>query len=113
MTKFKVSKIPNIEKSVCCAEQKIACNYAFMWEDAGKKIFNSNNAEFVKSEAYIQIENSVTNSIKNNPKMKRYNLDVIIIAFRQGFKEFCKSRFSDRFSYEFIGNTFKIPYEIY
>ena len=31
MKNFKPHKIPGVEKSVCCAEQKIADNLLFMW----------------------------------------------------------------------------------
>lgn len=43
--------------------------------------------------------------------MKKYNPDAIIIAFRQGFVDYCDNFFiaSD---YKKIGSVFAIPYEI-
>lgn len=108
---FKCNKIKNVDKSVCTAEQKIAYNYAFSWYDIGKKIIDKNIPEFVKSESFYQIEKEITKDIKNNPKMQKYNIDIIIIAFRQGFKNYCENFFIAT-DYKKIGEVFKIPYQI-
>lgn len=49
---MKMHKIKNIEKSICTCEQKIAYNYAFSFRQQLEKIYRSDNAQSVKSEAY-------------------------------------------------------------
>ena len=107
---FKCSKIRGIDKSVCTAEQKIAYNYAARYVDIGKKIFNADVPEFVKNEGYFQLEKLVLNDIKSNESLCKYNIDAIIIAFRQGFRNYCNNFFI-ALNYESIGEYFKIPYE--
>lgn len=109
--KLKCKKIKGIEKSVCTCEQKIAYNYAFQWYDIGKKALEKANSGIQESELMHDIEVSVLRSIKENGIDKKYNIDAIIIAFRQGFREYCKNFFIAG-NYETIGKCFKIPYEI-
>lgn len=109
--KIKCKKIRNVEKSVCTAEQKIAYNYAFQWYSVGKKVFESNISESEKLHAMHDIEHSVLNSIKTNGIDKKYNIDAIIISFRQGFRKYCENFFIAN-NYEIIGKCFLIPYEI-
>lgn len=109
---MKCKKIKGIEKSVCTAEQKIAYNYAFQWYDIGKKFLNDENTtEANKSESMHYIEDCVIKSIKNQGIDKKYNIDAIIIAFRQGFRKYCDNFFIAN-DYETIGKYFAIPYEI-
>ena len=110
MKKFKCKKIKNVDKQICTAEQKIAYNFAFMWVDIGKKIKASDNAEFAKSELYHTIEKSVLNSLRDE-KFNKYNLDAIIVAFRNGFRKYCENYFIAA-DYKCIGECFEIPYEI-
>ena len=109
--KFKCAKIRNIDKSVCTCEQKIAYNYAFMYVDRGKRIINSGIPAIHKDELFHNIEKLVIDGIKREGIDKKYNLDAIMIAFRQGFETYCKSPFiaSD---YSDIGKCFDIPYDI-
>lgn len=109
--KLKCKKIRNIDKQVCTCEQKIAYNYAFKWVDTGKKILSSNMAEIGKSQAFMDIEKLVVKSIKENKIDKKYNIDAIVIAFRQGFRNYCNNFFIAS-NYESIGKCFIIPYEI-
>ena len=90
---MKCHKIRGIDLKICTAEQKIAYNYAFMWVDCGKKIFNSNSPESVKSEELQNIIKSIIKSIKQNGTDKTYNIDAIITAFRNGFRGYCKRCF--------------------
>ena len=108
---MKCHKIRGIDLKICTAEQKIAYNYAFMWVDCGKKIFNSSNSESVKSEELQNIINAVVESIKRSGTDRTYNIDAIITAFRNGFRGYCKNFFiaSD---YESIGKAFPILYEL-
>lgn len=108
---MKCHKIKGIDLKICTAEQKIAYNYAFMWVDCGKKIFNSNSPESVKSEELQNIINSVIESIKRSGTDRTYNIDAIITAFRSGFRGYCNNFFiaSD---YETIGEAFPIPYKL-
>lgn len=52
---MKMHKIRNVDKSVCTCEQKIAYNYAFNWRTQLEKIYMSDCAQFVKSDAYQEI----------------------------------------------------------
>lgn len=108
---LKCKKITNVEKSVCTAEQKIAYNYACRYANLGKKILNADAPEFVKADGYFQIEQMILQEIKSNVKLNKLNIDAVIVAFRQGFKEYCKNPFI-AVSFSQIGNCFKIPYEI-
>lgn len=109
--KMKCTKIKNIDKSICTAEQKIAYNYAFMYADIGKQIINSDAPAFVKDGEMQKILNLVIESVKKDEKMKRFNIDAIQVSFRQGFSNYCENFFIAS-TYESIGECFKIPYEI-
>ena len=108
---LKCKKIRGIDKSVCTAEQKIAYNFAFRYADLGKKVLNADAPKFVKADGYFQIEQMVLQEVKGNVKLNKLNIDAIQIAFRQGFKEYCKKPFI-ALSYSQIGDCFKIPYDI-
>jgi hypothetical protein len=111
--KLKCTKINNVDKAVCTAEQKIAYNYASSYVNMGKKILKSDTPEFVKADALYQIEMLVTKDLLNKVKSDNYkfNIDAIVVAFRQGFRNFCENSFI-AFDYATIGNCFKIPYEV-
>lgn len=110
--KIKCHKIRNIDKSICTCEQKIAYNYAFNWHFSfTRALENYNLTEVQKSEAIQDIINSVIRSIKEQGIDKKYNIDAIIIAFRQGFENYCNNFFIAN-DYETIGKVFTIPYEI-
>lgn len=109
--KLKCRKIPGIEKSICTAEQKIAYNYAFSCYELGKKILSQDLPEFVKSEYFNDITLKVIKNIQNNPELSKYNIDCIIVAFRQGFKKYCTNYFIAT-NYTQIGKCFAIPYDI-
>lgn len=110
--KIKVHKMKGVDKSFCCAEQKIAYNYAFMYYDCGLKIINSDAAYIVKSDALFEIEKWVLDSLKRNGTDKKYNIDAIMIAFRQGFKNYCKCKYHIFTSHKQVAEIFKIPYDI-
>lgn len=109
--KLKCRKIRNVEKSVCTAEQKIAYNYAFSWYETGKNIVKADTFKYIKCKAMSEIERLVTEDILNKEEMKKYNIDAIIIAFRNGFWKYCKDFFIAT-NYEAIGKCFAIPYEV-
>ena len=67
--------------------------------------------EFVKSDAIMEIEQNVIDSIKFHEIDKKYNIDAIIIAFRNGFRNYCNNYFI-AYNYEIIGKTFYIPYDV-
>jgi hypothetical protein len=108
---LKCKKISGIEKSVCVAEQKIAYNYAFMYVDCGKRIIEADIAGINKADGFYQIERIVLNSIKSKKEMQKYNIDAIIIAFRNGFEKYCKKSFIAN-DYKAIGECFNIPYTV-
>lgn len=108
---LKCKKIRNVEKEVCTAEQKIAYNYAFQWYDIGRKILKTDIAEVGKFSAFADIENNVIKSIKEHKLDGNYNIDAIIIAFRNGFRNYCENYFIAT-DYKQIGEMFAIPYEV-
>lgn len=111
MITLRCKKIYDIDKNICTCEQKIAYNYAFSWSDKGKQILNADTPEFVKAEAIESIIDFVKKDIASRDDMKKYNHDAIIIAFRQGFKKYCKNWFIAA-DYESIGKAFPIPYNV-
>lgn len=113
--KLKCRKIRNVPKTVCTCEQKIAYNFAFMWFNTGERILEYQLPEFVKADGFDDIERKVLNSLINGDdaeKFKKYNIDAIMVAFRQGFRKLCESPKGMCTSYEEIGEMFPIPYEI-
>lgn len=109
--KIKCKKLNGVEKSICTCEQKIAYNYAFSWCDTYKRRTKDCTTEIQKAEVFRDIIDTITKDILRREDMKKYNIDAIIIAFRQGFKNYCNDFFIAS-NYSKIGEVFKIPYEI-
>lgn len=109
--KMKCKKIAGVEKSICTCEQKIAYNYAFSWVEVYNRRCQECETEIQKNEVLQDIIDFIISDISRNETMKKYNVDAIITAFRNGFTNYCKNFFiaSD---YETIGKVFIIPYEI-
>ena len=108
---MKMHKIRNVDKSVCTCEQKIAYNYAFNWRTQLEKIYKSDCAQFVKSEAYQEIISFVIDSLKRNGTDKKYNIDGIVHCFRNGIENYLKG-YSILCSYAEIGKMFPCLYSI-
>lgn len=109
--KIKCKKINGLEKTVCTAEQKIAYNYAFSWCDTYKRRVKECATAIQKADVLQDIIDFIISDISHRANMKKYNIDAIIIAFRQGFPEYTE-KFFIATDYERIGKVFKIPYEI-
>lgn len=109
--KLKCKKIYGTEKNICTAEQKIAYNYAFSYHDLYKDLKNDFIPGFVRSELLHKAINFICSDIKTKELDKKYNIDAIVIAFRNGFETYCKKPFIAT-NYEEIGKFFNIPYEI-
>lgn len=109
--KMKCKKIAGIEKSVCTCEQKIAYNYAFSWADTYKRRSEDCTTEIQRAEVLQGIIDFIISDISEKETMKKYNIDAIIVAFRNGFLNYCNNFFVAS-NYEKIGETFAIPYEI-
>ena len=109
----KVKKIRNVDIDICCAEQKIAYNYAFSYYDIfWKKYQNAQNTAH-KEEITQQAVDFVLKDIECIDKtVSKYNVDVIIIAFRNGFENYCNLKHHILNSYEEVGTLFKIPCEV-
>ena len=100
---MKFHKIRGIEKSVCTAEQKIAYNFASSDYDW---VMRSNMELW-------QYLGNVTSRIKEDEKiMKKYDIDAIIHCLRQGFINFCKTKYHILTSYEEIGKMFPSLYPV-
>lgn len=96
---MRFTKIPNVEKDVCTAEQKIAYNFAFRYRD-----FNGDKE-------LIDLLNVVAADIRANEKMMlRYDIDSIIHCLRNGYIEYRKSYPAIITDYKTIG---KIFYSLY
>ena len=109
--KIKCKKINGLEKTVCTAEQKIAYNYAFSWYFTYDRRIKECATAIQKAEVLQDIIDFITSDILRRDEMKKYNADAIIIAFRQGFVDYC-SDFFIASDYVKIGKVFNIPYEI-
>lgn len=109
--KMKCKKIKFIDKSLCTCEQKIAYNYAVAWAGVYIRSTASMTSELEKSIVVQDIIDIIIRDIKSKKEMEKYNIDAIIVAFRNGFKQYCENIFIP-FHYNEIGNVFKIPYEI-
>ena len=114
--KMKCNKIRNVEKSICTSEQKIAYNYAFSYRPQLEKIYNAYNqkliANFEKSNAIQDIINIIIADCKRNEEIaKKYNIDAIIHALRQGIEKYING-YSILSSYDEIGKIFVIQYEV-
>ena len=94
-------KIPNIEKNVCTAEQKIAYNFAFRYRD-----FNG-------SKELSDLLQVVAAEIKSNEKiMRMYDIDSIIHCLRNGYIEYRKNYPAFLTDYETIGKVFYSLYPV-
>lgn len=94
-------KIPNVEKDICTAEQKIAYNFAFRYRD-----FDGNKELF----DLLQV---VACDIKNNEKMmQRYDIDSIIHCLRNGYIEYRKNYPAIITDYKTIGEIFYTLYPV-
>ena len=108
--KVKTNKIYGIDKSICCAEQKIAYNIAHSWSDIVKAALEKCYTEVQKHEIVFE---AIQKSLKNFEETygaEKYNIDAIFIALNQGMRKYCEKPFI-AFSYESIGKAFPIPYE--
>ena len=110
--KLKGKKINGIDKNVCCAEQKIAYNWAFHYSDILKNIENTDAMEFVKADARFEIRDKVINYLKTKEEYKKYNLDIIFCALSNDNLKKYMEGYSILTSYEEIGNIFKVHHEI-
>ena len=108
---MKCGKIRGIDKSICTCEQKIAYNYAFSWVDVYQRRTKELTSSMDKMAVFQDIIDFITKDIKSNDAMRKYNIDAIIIAFRNGFLKYCE-KFFIASEYSEIGDVFKIPYEI-
>ena len=109
--KMKCKKIRCIEKSICTCEQKIAYNYAVAWAGTYIRSTVSMTSELEKNMVLQDIIDIIIRDIKSKKEMEKYNIDAIIVAFRNGFIQYCEYIYIP-FHYIEIGNVFKIPYEI-
>lgn len=100
MNKITFKKIPNVSKEICAAEQKIAYNFAFRYRD-----FNGQYE-------LIDLIRIVSEDIKSNPKLAKYNIDSIIHCFRNGYIEYRKNYPSIIADYETIGKVFFSLYPV-
>ena len=108
---IKCHKIRGVEKAICSAEQVIAYNYARMYSDIGQRIESNNAPEFIRCNMFADVKLWVMQSLDSDVSYSRYNFDAIIIAFQQGFRNFCAKPFIAT-NYAGIGKAFPIPYPV-
>ena len=106
---IKCHKIRGVEKAICSAEQVIAYNYARMYADIGQRIESNEAPEFIKGNMFADVKLWVMQSLDSDVSYSRFNFDAIIIAFQQGFRNFCAKPFIAT-NYVDIGKAFPIPY---
>lgn len=95
---MKCKKIRNVDKSVCTCEQKVAYNFAFSWRDQLKKANDVERSEIIEL---------VKKQCMNNEKINQYNVDAIVLALKNGVKEYLAGC-SILTSYSDIGKTFPL-----
>ena len=108
---LKCKKISGVDKKVCTCEQKIAYNYAFSWMNVYQRRTKGLTNAIDKNAVFQDIIDFIIKDIKSKKEMQKYNIDAIIIAFRNGFLTYCENFFIAS-EYSEIGKVFKIPYEI-
>ena len=108
---IKCHKIRGVEKETCSAEQAIAYSFARMYGGFGHRIVNSNAPEFIKDGKFAEIEQWVMEGLDLEYSPRRLNFDGVLIAFRQGFRNFCEKPFIVT-NYADIGKAFPIPYPV-
>lgn len=110
--RFKAHKITKVDKNICCCEQKIAYNYGFMNFDILKKV-KENCIAIQFQESLQDTINSMIQSCEENGISKKYNIDLIVIAYRQAMnRDFLNHKTGILKDYEEIGRYFNIPYDI-
>lgn len=116
---MKVHKIPNVDKHICCCEQKIAANIAFRLSFSFKDTFDT----LVKKKcSQIGISEFISRIRREGMKWyewtgeKRYNVDAIDHALRTGLESYMRMNIGDQIrvesGYDIIGKTFPILYDI-
>lgn len=111
---MKVHKIRNVEKEVCCAEQKIAYNMAFRCHISHQERFNRLLKEGTQagiSEAIARMIREQVDSFVRNYQAKSWNVDAISHALRQGLETYLRKPFIAT-TYNQIGEAFPIAYEL-
>ena len=94
-------KIPNVEKDICTAEQKIAYNFALRYRD------------FDGQKELFDLLRVVAAEIKRNEKMmQRYDIDSIIHCLRNGYIDYRKNYPAILTDYETIGKIFYSLYPV-
>lgn len=94
-------KIRGIDKNICTAEQVIAYNIAHKDKDHIKRIFENCLAQDKRS-----ILNHIFKTNIATIDTKKYNIDIIYLAFVQNMEKYIEKPFI-AFSYEKIGEFFK------
>ena len=108
---IKCHKIRGVEKETCSAEQAIAYSFARMYGGFGHRIVNSDDPEFIKDGEFAEIEQWVMEGLDLEYSPRRLNFDGVLIAFRQGFRNFCAKPFIAT-NYADIGKAFPISYPV-
>lgn len=109
--KMKCHKIPNIKKTVCTAEQKVAYNMAFMCHISFQDKYNACETEMQRCDLLSQMRDFHIRCLQAKEDEKKWNYDAIFAALNSGLRKYMEHPFiaSD---YEKIGEYFKIPYAI-
>lgn len=107
--KLQYHKIPNIEKSICTAEQKIAYNIAFRNHISYGEQFKKLPTEIARKEAASKMIRLSLKEWKTNKNAEKYDIDSIFAALNAGLEKYLLHPFiaSD---YETIGKGFPANY---
>ena len=108
---IKCHKIRGVKKETCSAEQAIAYSFARMYASFGYHIVNSDAPEFIKDGKFAEIEQYVMEGLDLEYSPRRLNFDGVLIAFRQGFRNFCANPIIAT-NYADLGKAFPIPYSM-
>ena len=118
---MKVHKIYRVEKSVCCAEQKIAANLAFRahisYQDEFDRIVKDGTQAAVNEFVHYMIDQEI-NNYRNayDTTQDRYNIDAIFSALGAGLERYMHMRDSEKLmietNYQAVGEAFPLNYPI-
>lgn len=101
---MKTRKIKGVSKKECCAEQKIAYNFAFAHRD-----FLQNARQCNDKAVYEKTLKAVEKMILNNSDIRKYNIDAVLYFFYAGIEKYIDVEGSGIFtSYEQIGKVFSL-----
>lgn len=118
---MKVHKIVGVDKTVCCAEQKIAANLAFRAHISYQEDFDRINKDGTQAAVSKFVRWMINQKIKDyrnayDTTPNRYNIDAIFCALGAGLERYMRMSVSEKLrvetGYQNVGEAFPLRYPI-